>query len=54
LTTAFDERFALLLASDVSILIAMTFPVWVLVVSGLLLARTGLFEELRVGKRLTH
>jgi len=51
---AFDERFALLLASDVSILIAMTFPVWVLVMSGLLLARTGLLEELRVGKRSTH
>ncbi|MGO9351780.1 MAG: hypothetical protein ACLP3C_13500 [Mycobacterium sp.] len=40
--------------SDVSILIAMTFPVWVLVMSGLLLARTGLLEQLRAGKRSTH
>ncbi len=45
---------ALLLASDVSMWITMAFPVWVLVVSGLLLARAGLFEQLRAGKRLTH
>jgi hypothetical protein len=29
--------------------ITMAFPVWVLMVSGLLLARAGLFEELRTG-----
>jgi hypothetical protein len=29
--------------------ITMVFPVWVLMVSGLLLARAGLFEELRTG-----
>ena len=40
---------ALLLASDVSMWVTMAFPVWVLVVSGLLLARAGLFEELRAG-----
>jgi hypothetical protein len=27
----------------------MAFPVWVLMVSGLLSARAGLFEELRTG-----
>ena len=40
---------ALLLASEVSMWVTMAFPVWVLVVSGLLLARAGLFEELRAG-----
>lgn len=40
---------ALLLASDVSMWVTMAFPVWVLVVSGLLLVRAGLFEELRAG-----
>jgi hypothetical protein len=40
---------ALLLASDTSMWITMAFPVWVLMVSGLLLARAGLFEELRTG-----
>ena len=39
----------LLLASDISMWITMAFPVWVLMVSGLLLARAGLFEELRAG-----
>src|ERR1700733_5783932 len=38
---------SLLLASDVSMWITMAFPVWVLMVSGLLLARAGLCEELR-------
>jgi hypothetical protein len=38
---------ALLLASNISMWITMAFPVWVLMVSGLLLARAGLFEELR-------
>lgn len=45
---------SLLLAGDVSMWITMAFPVWVLVVSGLLLARAGLFEDLRAGKRSTH
>jgi hypothetical protein len=40
---------ALLVASDVSMWITMAFPVWVLMVSGMLLARAGLFEELRTG-----
>jgi hypothetical protein len=40
---------ALLLASNISMWITMVFPVWVLMVSGLLLARAGLFEELRTG-----
>ncbi len=40
---------ALLLGSDISMWITMAFPVWVLMVSGLLLARAGLFEELRTG-----
>ena len=40
---------SLLLASDISMWITMLFPVWVLMVSGLLLARAGLFEELRAG-----
>jgi hypothetical protein len=38
---------ALLVASDLSMWVTMAFPVWVLVVSGLLLIRAGLFEELR-------
>jgi hypothetical protein len=38
---------AVLVASDVSMWVTMAFPVWVLVVSGLLLVRSGLFEELR-------
>jgi hypothetical protein len=41
---------ALLLASDTSMWITMAFPVWVLMVSGLLLVRAGLFEELRTGR----
>jgi hypothetical protein len=40
---------ALLFASNISMWITMVFPVWVLMVSGLLLARAGLFEELRTG-----
>jgi hypothetical protein len=40
---------ALLVASDLSMWVTMAFPVWVLVVSGLLLIRAGLFEELREG-----
>ena len=39
----------LLVASDISMWITMVFPVWVLMVSGLLLARAGLFEQLRTG-----
>src|SRR5947209_16015952 len=39
----------LLLASDISMWITIAFPVWVLMVSGLLLVRAGLFEELRRG-----
>lgn len=38
-----------LVASDLSMWITLVFPVWVLVVSGLLLVRAGLFEELRIG-----
>jgi hypothetical protein len=40
---------AVLLASDLSMWVTMTFPGWVLVVSGLLLVRAGLFEEVRAG-----
>jgi hypothetical protein len=40
---------ALLFAGNISMWITMVFPVWVLMVSGLLLARAGLFEELRTG-----
>ncbi|MGB9225024.1 hypothetical protein [Mycobacterium sp.] len=39
----------LLLASDISMWITMAFPVWVLMVSALLLVRAGLFEQLRAG-----
>ena len=45
---------SLLLASDVSMWITMAFPVWVLVVSGLLLARAGLLEQLRAGDGATE
>jgi hypothetical protein len=38
---------ALLIASDVSMWITMAFPVWVLVVSGLILVRARHIEELR-------
>ena len=38
---------SVLIASDVSMWVTMAFPAWVLVVSGLILARAGLFEELR-------
>jgi hypothetical protein len=37
----------LLIAGEASMWVAMAFPAWVLVVSGLILARSGLFEELR-------
>ena len=40
---------ALLVASDVGMWVTMAFPLWVLVVSGLLLVRAGLFEQLRAG-----
>lgn len=36
---------ALLLVSDLSMWITLAFPLWVLVVSGLLLARAGLFDQ---------
>ena len=36
-----------LVAGDVSIWVAMAFPVWVLVVSALLLTRAGVFEQVR-------
>ncbi|MRH93506.1 hypothetical protein GFY24_39945 [Nocardia sp. SYP-A9097] len=38
---------ALLIASDMSKWVEMVFPAWVLVVSGLILARHGLIEQLR-------
>jgi hypothetical protein len=38
---------AVLIASDVSMWVTLAFPLWVLIVSGLILARSGLFEELR-------
>ncbi|APE19283.1 hypothetical protein BOH72_18925 [Mycobacterium sp. WY10] len=38
---------ALLIASDVSIWLTLGFPVWVLIVSLLLLARAGVFDALR-------
>jgi hypothetical protein len=37
----------LLFAGNASMWVAMAFPAWVLVVSGLILARAGPFEELR-------
>jgi hypothetical protein len=37
----------LLFAGDASMWVALAFPAWVLVVSGLILARSGPFEELR-------
>ncbi|CAM3713032.1 hypothetical protein SMNI109538_08580 [Smaragdicoccus niigatensis] len=37
----------LLVVSDLNMWAAMAFPVWVLVVSGLILARAGVFEEIR-------
>lgn len=39
----------LLVASDISMWVTMAFPIWVLAVSGLILARSGLFEKLRNG-----
>ena len=38
---------ALLIAGEVSMWVTMAFPAWVLVVSGLILNRSGLFEQLR-------
>ena len=38
---------ALLLASDFSLWITLVFPVWVLVVSVLILARSGFIDQLR-------
>jgi hypothetical protein len=38
---------AQLVFGDLSMWVTMAFPVWVLIVSVLLLARSGLFEELR-------
>lgn len=37
----------LLIAADTSMWVALAFPAWVLVVSGLILARSGLVEQLR-------
>ncbi len=39
----------LLTIGDLSMWVAMAFPAWVLVVSGLILARRGLFDQLRAG-----
>jgi hypothetical protein len=44
---------ALLIIGDLSMWVTMAFPAWVLVVSGLILARSGLFEELRGGHHST-
>jgi len=41
---------ALLIASDVSMWLTLAFPVWVLVVSGLILLRSGFIDELRAGQ----
>ena len=38
---------SLLIAGDVSMWVTMTFPVWVLVVSGLILVRAGVFDSHR-------
>jgi hypothetical protein len=38
---------AVLIASDISMWVTLAFPAWVLVVSGLILSRSPLFEELR-------
>jgi hypothetical protein len=40
---------ALLIASDVSMWLTLAFPIWVLVVSGAILARAGRIDELRAG-----
>jgi hypothetical protein len=40
---------ALLIASDLSMWVALAFPFWVLVVSGAILARAGRIDELRAG-----
>jgi hypothetical protein len=40
---------ALLIASDVSMWLTLAFPIWVLVVSGVILARAGRIDELRAG-----
>jgi hypothetical protein len=39
----------LLIASDVSMWLTMAFPVWVLLVSGLILLRSGFIDEMRAG-----
>ena len=39
----------LLIFGDLSMWVAMAFPTWVLVVSGLIPARRGLFDQLRAG-----
>lgn len=46
--TSYLVAVGLLIAGDTSMWVAMAFPGWVLVVSGLILARSGLFEELRM------
>ncbi len=40
---------AILIVSDLSMWVTLAFPVWVLVVSALILARSGLFEHVRAG-----
>ena len=40
----------LLIAGEASMWVALAFPAWVLVVSGLILARSGLFEEPRASQ----
>ena len=42
---------SLLIIGDVSMWVAMAFPAWVLVVSALILARSGLFEQQRARDR---
>jgi hypothetical protein len=41
---------ALLIASDVSMWLTLAFPIWVLVVSGAILAKAGRIDELPAGK----
>ncbi len=42
---------SILIVSDLSMWVTLAFPVWVLVVSALILARSGLFEHLPTNRR---
>ena len=46
---SYAAALSILIVSDLSMWVTLAFPVWVMIVSALILARSGLFEHIRAG-----